>query len=92
MLLLVNYIFFSSLDKPNAPRLRGTRCNYRDTTINWEPMGDNRAPILRYRIEFNTSFTPDTWEIAYDNVPATDQTYTVGKLFILTLLVSRIIY
>ncbi|XP_026465687.1 neuroglian isoform X3 [Ctenocephalides felis] len=65
-------------DKPNAPRLRGTRCNYRDTTINWEPMGDNRAPILRYRIEFNTSFTPDTWEIAYDNVPATDQTYTVA--------------
>lgn len=55
-------------------------------------MGDNRAPILRYRIEFNTSFTPDTWEIAYDNVPATDQTYTVGKLFILTILVSRIIY
>lgn len=41
-------------------------------------MGDNRAPILRYTIQFNTSFTPDTWEVAYDSVPATDMTYNVA--------------
>ncbi len=27
-------------------------------------MGDNRAPILTYKIQYNTSFTPDTWETA----------------------------
>ncbi|KAK7793446.1 hypothetical protein R5R35_010061 [Gryllus longicercus] len=64
-------------DVPNAPRLRGISCNKRDATIQWEPMGDNRAPILHYTIQYNTSFTPDTWEVAYDSVPATDMAYTV---------------
>lgn len=27
-------------------------------------MGDDRAPILTYKIQYNTSFTPDTWETA----------------------------
>lgn len=48
-----------------------------DASVKWEPMGDNRAPILTYAIQYNTSFTPDTWEVAYDNVPATDHTYSV---------------
>lgn len=65
-------------DVPNAPNLKTVSCNKRDASIHWEPMGDNRAPILRYTIQFNTSFTPDTWEIAYDSVPATDMTYTVA--------------
>lgn len=43
-------------------------------------MGDNRAPILRYTIEYNTTFTPDTWEVMYDQVPAADMTYNVNSL------------
>ncbi|XP_012258678.2 neuroglian isoform X2 [Athalia rosae] len=64
-------------DVPNPPRLDGVRCLSDEASVRWAPMGDNRAPILRYTIQSNTSFTPDTWEVAYDNVPATDQTYNV---------------
>lgn len=55
-------------DVPNAPRLIGTRCNSLDAAISWEPLGDNRAPILHYTIQYNTSFTPDTWVVYYDKV------------------------
>lgn len=55
----------------------GITCNKRDAAIKWQPKGDNRAPILRYLIEYNTSFAPDTWAVASDNVPASDQTYIV---------------
>lgn len=65
-------------DVPNPPRLTGTRCNVQDAAISWEPLGDNRSPILHYTIQYNTSFTPDTWEVAFDKVPATDFTYTVS--------------
>jgi len=41
-------------------------------------MGDNRSPILHYTIQYNTSFTPDTWEIASKDVPATETAYTVS--------------
>lgn len=49
-----------------------------DASVRWEPTGDNRAPILSYTIQYNTSFTPDIWEVAFDNVPATEQTYSVA--------------
>lgn len=65
-------------DVPNPPRLTGLRCNSREAVISWEPLGDNRAPILHYTIQYNTSFTPDIWTDAYEKVPATDFTYTVG--------------
>lgn len=65
-------------DVPNAPRLKDVICHKRDAAISWIPLGDNRAPILRYTIQYNTSFTPDTWEVAFENVPATDMTYTVA--------------
>lgn len=32
---------------------------------------------MRYIIQYNTSFTPDSWVVAYDEVPATDSTYSV---------------
>ncbi|XP_014473407.1 PREDICTED: neuroglian isoform X2 [Dinoponera quadriceps] len=57
-------------DVPFAPRLEGIMCNTSEAKVTWIPMGDNRAPILRYTIQYNTSFTPDVWEIAKDNVPA----------------------
>lgn len=65
-------------DVPNPPRLKGVRCNSHDAAVTWEPLGDNRAPILHYTIQYNTSFTPDSWEVAFDKVPATDFTYTVA--------------
>lgn len=55
-------------DVPNAPRLTGTRCHSLNAAISWEPLGDNRAPILHYTIQYNTSFTPDSWEVAFDKV------------------------
>lgn len=64
-------------DVPNAPRLIGITCSSQEAIVQWIPMGDNRAPILHYTIQYNTSFTPDIWEISKDFVPATDQTYSV---------------
>lgn len=64
-------------DVPNAPRLVGIRCKSNKADVQWIPMGDNRAPILRFTIQYNTSFAPDVWEISKDYVPATDQTYDV---------------
>lgn len=53
-------------------------CNDRDASVEWQPMGDNRAPILGYIIQYNTSFTPDTWENAFDSVPATSTQFNVS--------------
>lgn len=64
-------------DVPNAPKLIGVNCMSDNAVVQWTPMGDNRAPILRYTIQYNTSFTPDTWETSADFVPATEQTYDV---------------
>ena len=59
-------------DVPNPPGLRWVECNAKDASVVWQPMGDNRAPILTYKIQYNTSFTPDTWEIATGkiNIPS----------------------
>ena len=65
-------------DVPNPPGLRWVTCNAKDSTVEWQPMGDNRAPILTYKIQYNTSFTPDTWETATDIVPATDTSFKVA--------------
>jgi len=65
-------------DVPNRPELTDIECYRRDATIRWKPLGDNRSPILHYTIQYNTSFTPDTWEVAYKDVPATETSYTVS--------------
>jgi len=65
-------------DVPNPPGLRWVECNAKDASVVWQPMGDNRAPILTYKIQYNTSFTPDTWETATDIVPATDTSFKVS--------------
>ncbi|XP_044013518.1 neuroglian isoform X1 [Aphidius gifuensis] len=64
-------------DVPNAPVLQNTDCQAKSATLQWSPMGDNRSPILRYSIHYNTSFTPDSWELINDNVPATEQSYDI---------------
>ncbi|KAL7648874.1 UNVERIFIED_CONTAM: hypothetical protein RMT77_000794 [Armadillidium vulgare] len=58
-------------DVPNAPQLLTIVCHDKDSSITWQPMGDNRAPILGYTIQHNTSFTPDTWEDSFTDFPAT---------------------
>lgn len=64
-------------DVPNPPQMKGVECRTKDATISWNPMGDNRTPILYYIIQYNTSFTPDSWENAFDSVPSTDLSYNV---------------
>jgi len=67
-------------DVPNRPELVEINCRSRDATLRWKAMGDNRSPILHYTIQFNTSFTPDSWEVASKDVPATESSYTVRCL------------
>lgn len=64
-------------DVPNSPVLTGITCNAHDASITWEPKGDNRSPILYFIIQYNTSFTPETWADAAKQVPATDFSYTI---------------
>ncbi|KAK2722794.1 hypothetical protein QYM36_003103 [Artemia franciscana] len=63
-------------DVPNAPKLVGVRCNPRDAVLEWIPQGDNRSPIIMYTVQHNTSFTPDSWEVSFESVPATDRIFT----------------
>ena len=64
-------------DVPNRPQMLGVQCNNRDAVIQWTPSGDNRAPILLYTIQYNSSFTPDSWEVSYNDVPATETRFKV---------------
>ncbi|XP_033217712.1 neuroglian isoform X3 [Belonocnema kinseyi] len=64
-------------DVPNSPELRSVSCRSRDAEVTWRPLGDNRAPILRYTVQHNTSFTPDTWDISKDYISATETTTLV---------------
>ncbi|KAG8193026.1 hypothetical protein JTE90_028143 [Oedothorax gibbosus] len=59
-------------DVPNAPSITGVECDGFYASVDWKPTGDMRAPILSYAIQFNTSFTPDTWEDAFKNIPSAD--------------------
>ncbi|XP_018565737.1 neuroglian isoform X1 [Anoplophora glabripennis] len=64
-------------DVPNPPMMKGVTCHEKDATINWMPMGDNRAPILYYIIQYNTSFNPEEWKDVFNHVPSVDMTYNV---------------
>ncbi|XP_008180512.1 neuroglian-like [Acyrthosiphon pisum] len=59
-------------DKPNPPTVLEIICNNRNAVVKWKSMGDNRARIIRYTVEYNTSFDPGTWLVASDNVPASN--------------------
>lgn len=64
-------------DVPNSPELKSVSCRSRDAEVTWRPLGDNRAPILRYTVQHNTSFTPDTWDVSKDFISATETTTLV---------------
>ncbi|CAH0765981.1 unnamed protein product [Diatraea saccharalis] len=57
-------------DKPNQPQLDSIKCKGLIATLQWTSKGDNRASLLRWSIQYNTSFTPHTWDTANDDVPA----------------------
>ncbi|XP_043247428.1 neuroglian-like [Amphibalanus amphitrite] len=64
-------------DVPNAPVFKHATCRERSADVEWAPNGDNRAPILRYIIQYNTSFTPDTWVEAAET-KSSDNSYVVS--------------
>lgn len=64
-------------DVPNSPKIKDVECEGLIALVEWQPMGDRRAPILSYTIQYNTSFTPDTWEDASSNIPAPDTRFKV---------------
>ncbi|CAH1996819.1 unnamed protein product [Acanthoscelides obtectus] len=64
-------------DVPNAPVMTGVECHTKDATVRWEPKGDNRAAILYYIIQYNTSFTPEEWRGAFEHVPSAELSYNV---------------
>lgn len=65
-------------DVPTTPRLIEVKCNFRDAFISWKSLGTQSTPILRYTIQYNTSFTPDTWDVAFDDVPPTESSFAVS--------------
>ncbi|XP_043478124.1 neuroglian isoform X1 [Leptopilina heterotoma] len=64
-------------DAPNPPKLEYVRCQPRSAEISWKPLGDNRAPILGYIVQHNTTFTPDVWKSSVDFLSAADRTISV---------------
>ncbi|XP_035777597.1 neuroglian-like isoform X2 [Anopheles albimanus] len=66
------------MDRPNPPTLERVICYGKVAKIEWTSNGDNRSPILNYIIEYNTSFTPDTWTLLTEDVPGTDLSWVVN--------------
>lgn len=64
-------------DRPNPPRVTGVVCGRKEAQVKWKSMGENRAPILKFLIQYNTTFTPDSWVNAAD-VPAAKEDYAVS--------------
>ncbi|UYV67407.1 CHL1 [Cordylochernes scorpioides] len=75
-------------DVPNAPRIVNINCDGQTALIEWQPTGDQRAPILSYNIEYNTSFTPDLWVPAFYNIPAPDTMFKALSRVTLTLVLQ----
>ncbi|EEC12870.1 neuronal cell adhesion molecule, putative [Ixodes scapularis] len=65
-------------DVPNPPQMVRVECDTLMALVEWKPTGDRRAPILSYSIQYNTSFSPDTWEDAFVNIPAPDTKFKVS--------------
>ena len=47
------------------------------TEIKWQPGKENYAPILNFIIQFNTSFTPDTWIDIANNISQNERSKTL---------------
>lgn len=55
---------------PDPPNNVWTRCynQERYAEVFWQPGKENYAPILNFVVQFNTSFTPDTWYDIANNI------------------------
>lgn len=67
-------------DVPNPPKITKLECDDYTATISWTPTGDRRAPILGYDIYFNTTTSPGEWKIAFHDIPAPDNKFTMQLL------------
>lgn len=65
-------------DVPNPPKIIDVECDGLTARVEWVPTGDNRAPILTYDIQYNTSFQTDNWANAFTNVPAPDTKFKIA--------------
>ena len=65
-------MFAGPPDSPNSVHVRCTK-GERKAIITWQPSKENYAPILNFIIQFNTSFTPDTWIDIANNVSQNDR-------------------
>ena len=45
--------------------------------VNWTPGRENYAPILNFVIQFNTTFSPDTWIDIADNISQNERSRVV---------------
>ncbi len=57
--------------------------------VEWHPMVEQKEPILYFIVEYNTSFTPGTWEVDPNRIPADDLSLRVIYLFISIWLNTR---
>lgn len=61
----VNWNSLHVTDRPDVPTKAAVeRCKDRNATIVWTPGSYNNAPVQYFIIQYNTSFTPDTWTFA----------------------------
>ncbi|XP_025108153.1 neuroglian-like isoform X2 [Pomacea canaliculata] len=49
-------------DRPDSPsEVKVEKCATQNATVSWIPGSYNNAPVQYYVIQYNTSFSPDTW-------------------------------
>jgi hypothetical protein len=65
---------------PDPPNNVWVRCYNEDRRANiyWQPGKENYAPILNFIVQFNTSFTPDTWYDIATNVSQNERMRVVS--------------
>ncbi len=76
--IAINNVYVLALAVPKAPKLVGVTCRRYRAVVEWHPMVEQRAPILYFIVEYNTSFTPDIWVIDYNFIPADDLSFQVN--------------
>jgi len=69
--------------KPDAPLNVLVRCSTEmlaslSAEVNWTPGRENYAPILNFVIQFNTTFSPDTWIDIADNISQNERSRVVN--------------
>ena len=66
----------SRQELPDPPSLVRVECNMKVARVFWQPPASS-LPILSYRVQYKTAFSPDTWQTARDPAPATATSFKV---------------